>query len=144
MRALVAKVEIAVRRLPSVASTRLCWRHILQTAAERHSLQAPILTSAAERLILEQTWTDEARGLALVIERAVLLATDAVIDAAALSPAPPVALPQLVASAYNLAGNEKAVIAAALRDIHHNVTQAAAALGLSRGALYRRMERYGL
>jgi transcriptional regulator of acetoin/glycerol metabolism len=36
------------------------------------------------------------------------------------------------------------MIEAALREHRHNVTHAAAALGLSRGALYRRMARYGL
>ncbi|MCI1143944.1 hypothetical protein MOP88_19365 [Sphingomonas sp. WKB10] len=36
------------------------------------------------------------------------------------------------------------MIEAALREHRHNVTQAATALGLSRGALYRRMARYGL
>ena len=40
--------------------------------------------------------------------------------------------------------NERAVIEAALREHHHNVSHAAAALGLSRGALYRRMARHGL
>jgi transcriptional regulator of acetoin/glycerol metabolism len=36
------------------------------------------------------------------------------------------------------------LIRKALQRFHGNVTQAAEALGLSRGALYRRMERYGL
>lgn len=45
---------------------------------------------------------------------------------------------------FDLAENEKAVIAAALREHGHNITQAATALGLSRGALYRRLERHGL
>lgn len=115
-----------------------------RTSSRPPGLAAPVLTPAAERLILDHVWSDEARGLALAIERAVLLATDGAIDAAALAPAPVMAAAQPATSAYDLAGNEKAVIAAALRDNHHNVTQAAAALGVSRGALYRRMERYGL
>ena len=36
------------------------------------------------------------------------------------------------------------MIAAALAEHHNNVSHTAKALGLSRGALYRRMERYGL
>jgi transcriptional regulator of acetoin/glycerol metabolism len=47
-------------------------------------------------------------------------------------------------SHFDLADSERAMIAAALREHRHNVTHAAAALGLTRGALYRRMERYGL
>jgi transcriptional regulator of acetoin/glycerol metabolism len=45
---------------------------------------------------------------------------------------------------FDLSDAEKAVIQAALREHRHNVTHAAIALGLSRGALYRRMARYGL
>jgi DNA-binding NtrC family response regulator len=39
---------------------------------------------------------------------------------------------------------ETILIRKALRRFQGNVTQAAEALGLSRGALYRRMEKYGL
>ena len=39
---------------------------------------------------------------------------------------------------------EGILVRKALQRFHGNVSQAAEALGLSRGALYRRMERYGL
>jgi transcriptional regulator of acetoin/glycerol metabolism len=39
---------------------------------------------------------------------------------------------------------ESILIRKALQRFHGNVSQAAEALGLSRGALYRRMEKYGL
>ena len=39
---------------------------------------------------------------------------------------------------------ESILVRKALQRFHGNVSQAAEALGLSRGALYRRMERYGL
>jgi transcriptional regulator with PAS, ATPase and Fis domain len=39
---------------------------------------------------------------------------------------------------------EALLIRKALQRFQNNVTQAAEALGLSRGALYRRMEKYGL
>jgi transcriptional regulator of acetoin/glycerol metabolism len=44
----------------------------------------------------------------------------------------------------NLDQHEKQVIERALRVHHFNVSLAAAELGLSRGALYRRMEKHGL
>jgi transcriptional regulator of acetoin/glycerol metabolism len=91
-------------------------------------------------------WPDEVRGLALAIERAVLLSTDGRIDAAALA-LPSVAIEPAAAMAetgFDLSDAERAMIEAALREHRHNVTHAAAALGLSRGALYRRMARYGL
>ena len=145
LRSLVATVEIAMPSLAARGSDALLLaRHFLRMAVERHRLPALALTPGAEQLILDHRWTDEARELGFAIERAALLATGGVIDAAALASAPTIIPVPATASAYDLADNEKAVIAAALRDNHHNVTQAAAALGLSRGALYRRMERYGL
>ncbi|MGJ3626725.1 helix-turn-helix domain-containing protein [Sphingomonas sp. MMS24-JH45] len=88
---------------------------------------------------------DEVRGLAAAIERAVLLGEGDAIDVAAiLPPTPAAAMRSDGVARFDLDENERAVIEAALREHHHNVTHAAAALGLSRGALYRRMARHGL
>ena len=55
-----------------------------------------------------------------------------------------VAASQALFGQGELTGLDPATLEAALREHRHNVTQAATALGLSRGALYRRMARYGL
>jgi DNA-binding NtrC family response regulator len=141
----IATVEIAVPPLAARDDDAVALaRHFARLASERFGRPAARLTDAAEAAVRAIGWRDEVRGLALAIERAVLLADDGVIDAAAL--APPMALvdsgPQ--DSGFDLIDAERAMIAAALREHHHNVTHAAAALGLSRGALYRRMERHGL
>jgi transcriptional regulator of acetoin/glycerol metabolism len=44
----------------------------------------------------------------------------------------------------SLEGVEALLIRKALQRFQGNISQAAEALGLSRGALYRRMEKYGL
>lgn len=121
-------------------------RHFARLAAKRFGRGTVSLAPAAEALIRQSTWPDEVRGLALAVERAVLLAEGESIDAAALLPADE-AVAELVEparSGYHLDDAERLIIAAALREHNHNVTQAASALGISRGALYRRMERYGL
>lgn len=143
LRARIATIEIAVPPLADREGDALILaRHFARIAAQRHGCPAPSLTPAAEALLTRMIWPDEVRGLALAVERAVLLADGEVIDAAALMPpTSPVTAPQ---SHFDLADSEKAMIAAALREHRHNVTHAAAALGLTRGALYRRMERYGL
>lgn len=124
-------------------------RHLAAVAAERHAKPAPPFTASAEALILATRWPDEVRGLAQAIERAVLLDEDGVIDAAALAPrlveaiaavAPDPAAPLDV----SLEESERVLIEAALRQHRHNVSHAAAALGLTRQALYRRMARHGL
>lgn len=49
-----------------------------------------------------------------------------------------------VSATGTLEGTERRKIAEALTAAQGNVSRAAAALGISRGALYRRMEKYGL
>jgi DNA-binding NtrC family response regulator len=145
LRRRIATVEIAV---PPLARREgdgvLLARHFARVAAERFGRPTPRLTAAAEEAIRTTAWDDEVRGLALAIERAVLLTEDGTIDAAALAlPVPQVAMVTVEAS-FDLNDAEKTMIEAALRENRHNVTHAATALGLSRGALYRRMARYGL
>ena len=123
--------------------------HFAAVAAARHGRPVALFTASAEALLLATRWPDEVRGLARAIESAVLLDDDGVIDAAALAPrlvreiaavAPDRAEPLNV----SLEESERVMIEAALRHHHHNVSHAAAALGLSRQALYRRMTRHGL
>lgn len=143
LRARIATIEIAVPPLAEREGDALILaRHFARIAALRHGRPSPRFTPAAEALLTRMTWPDEVRGLALAVERAVVLADGDTIEAAAIMPptAPAAAPP----SHFDLADSERAMIAAALREHRHNVTHAAAALGLTRGALYRRMERYGL
>lgn len=147
LRRRLATVEIAVPPLREREDDALLLaRHFARTAAEHYGRPAPRLTPAAEAAILTTDWPDEVRGLALAIERAVLLSDDGIIDAAAVLPTNAVIMPAPapVASSFDLIDREKALIEAALREHRHNVSHAATALGLSRGALYRRMARYGL
>jgi len=153
LRRRLATVEIA---MPSLAGRPddavLLARHVIRVAGDRFGQPRARLTDAAEAAIRTAVWPDEVRGLALAIERAVVLSNDGIVDAAALAPPPPTPPPLAPAGilapavdmAFDLTDAERAMIEAALREHRHNVTHAAAALGLSRGALYRRMARYWL
>lgn len=145
LRARIATIEIAMPQLGDRGDdVLLLARHFARIAAQRHGRPPPRFTPAAEALLKRRAWPDEVRGLALAVERAVLLADDGVIEAAAIAPPATITPGVEPAPRFDLADSEKALIAAALREHRHNVTHAAAALGLTRGALYRRMERYGL
>jgi DNA-binding NtrC family response regulator len=149
LRRRIATIELSV---PPLADRRedipLLARHFLSAAADRHRTDVPHLTDAALAAVVAADWPDNVRGLALAMERAVLLADGDSIDVSGLALARPLAaeIPAEAAATtrYDLAENERAVIEAALREHRHNVSHAARALGLSRGALYRRMERHGL
>jgi DNA-binding NtrC family response regulator len=102
--------------------------------------------------LVQHDWPGNVRELQNRIQRATLVATGAVIGAADLalargrpSTAPP--LPSTPAAAPVLddeATREKAVIEEAIVRAAGIVSNAAAALGLSRQALYRRMEKLGI
>jgi DNA-binding NtrC family response regulator len=149
LRRRIATIEIDIPPLEARDDDAvLLARHFAQAAAEQFGRPPATLTNAAEAAIRAALWPDQVRGLALAIERAVLLAEDGIIDAAALALPAQSTLSHAAEAgpdpSFDLSDAEKAVIQAALREHRHNVTHAAIALGLSRGALYRRMARYGL
>ena len=148
LRRRIATIEL---RVPPLAQRRadipLLARHFARDAAERFGRAAPRLTEAAEVALREADWPDEVRGLAAEMERAVLLCDDGTIDTGSLAIGAPAASSDpagIDTPSFDLDRTERAMIAAALAEHHHNVSHAAKALGLSRGALYRRMERHGL
>lgn len=121
-------------------------RHFAALFAGRHARPVRPLTIEAERSIAADAWPDNVRGLRQAAERAVLLATGDRLDVAdfALALPPDPAQPRALAADLNLARSEEALVAAALQRHGFNVSRAAAELGLTRAALYRRMARYGL
>jgi DNA-binding NtrC family response regulator len=95
------------------------------------------LHPGAEAALLAHGWPGNVRELKNVIARAGLLASSPVINAADLG------LPACVAPAGDVEPDRDA-LAQALARANGVVAQAAAELGLSRQALYRRMERLGI
>ncbi|MEO7067577.1 MAG: sigma-54 dependent transcriptional regulator, partial [Rhodanobacter sp.] len=97
------------------------------------------LGDAAREALLGYPWPGNVRELKNAIERAALLASDVVIAPELLN------LPQHIAVATrSLEEPSREVVEAALQQAGGVVSRAAQSLGLSRQALYRRMERYGV
>jgi DNA-binding NtrC family response regulator len=89
--------------------------------------------------LLAHDWPGNVRELRNSIERAKLLARDSVVSAADLN------LPALQRVAPREVENlSREVLEATLRAAGGNISRAAQSLGLSRQALYRRMERFNL
>lgn len=139
-------VELAI---PSLArrdgDALLLARHFLERFAVRHGRPALPLTEEAAAWIATHAWHDDVRGLRQAMERAVLLGegdahdicnfTSGDVDPAATSSS---------RSDLNLERTERGLVEAALKRHAFNVSRAAADLGLTRTALYRRMAKYGL
>ncbi|HEY5972051.1 MAG TPA: sigma-54 dependent transcriptional regulator [Pseudoxanthomonas sp.] len=111
---------------------------ILPLAESFRPADKPIGESARAAL-LRHPWPGNVRELRNVIQRAGLLATGERIEAADLN------LPRATASKpVAVQEPDRAGIEAALARAGGVIAQAAAELGLSRQALYRRMDRFGL
>ncbi|MBX9732319.1 MAG: response regulator [Sphingomonas sp.] len=124
--------------------TLLLARHFLALFAYRHGKPPKALNDDAVLAIITGHWPDNVRGLRQAMERAVLLAggDSYTPDDFLLSPGATPDHPR--APDLSLARNEQDLISAALGRHAFNVSRAAAELGLTRAALYRRMARYGL
>src|SRR3982751_3343000 len=133
--------------LPALRERRedlpLLAQHFLRQHAQRYRKRLTGFESAAMQILLEHPWPGNVRELDHAIERAVLMA-----------PGPLVKPTDLGLRAAREGGGrledmsledvECFLIKKAMTRFDGNVSQAAKALGLSRSALYRRLQRYGL
>src|SRR5580658_1039883 len=91
----------------------------------------------------EHAWPGNVRELNHVIERAVLMAQDSLVRSGDLALRAGASGPARLED-MSLEEVEASLIKKALARYSGNVSHAASALGLSRSALYRRLQRYGL
>jgi DNA-binding NtrC family response regulator len=121
--------------------------HYLELYAKKYDKPVrPVRDEALDRL-MAYDWPGNIRALRHAAERAVILADgDAfVADDFPMPRAPERVETVAVARAdLNLDRQERQTVEQALKKHHFNVSLAAQELGLSRGALYRRMEKHGL
>jgi DNA-binding NtrC family response regulator len=117
--------------------------HFLQSHARRYRKHVESLDPEALRALLAHPWPGNVRELDHVIERAVLMARADSLEPGDLGLRAPAAgaasLEQMTLDEV-----ERVLIQKALARHGGNVSDAAKTLGLSRSALYRRLERHGL
>ncbi len=120
--------------------------HFLSRYASRYRRSIQGFDPSALQLLMQHSWPGNVRELEHTLERAILMCRTGEIQPADLglnlrppSPGQAQSLEEL-----SLEAVESILIRKALQRHQGNVSQAAEALGLSRGALYRRMEKYGL
>jgi DNA-binding NtrC family response regulator len=117
--------------------------HFLSNYASRYRRQVQGLDPLALQALMQYSWPGNVRELEHTLERAVLMCRTGQIQASDLGLG--VARPQAQnLEELSIESVEAILIRKALQRFQGNVSQAAEALGLSRGALYRRMEKYGL
>ncbi|HET9793534.1 MAG TPA: sigma-54 dependent transcriptional regulator [Thermoanaerobaculia bacterium] len=115
----------------------------LRQHAGKHRKPAVGFGPAALETMRAYAWPGNVRELEHVVERAVLMAEGREIRAADLGLSPASA-PATAVEEMSLEEVETLLIRKALARFDGNVSRAAEFLGLSRSALYRRLQRYGL
>ncbi|MFL6246768.1 MAG: sigma-54-dependent transcriptional regulator [Thermoanaerobaculia bacterium] len=123
--------------IPSLAS------HFLTAHAARYRKPITGFDEAAMKTLLSHSWPGNVRELDHAIEGAVLMAIGTTIRAAELGLAIPASRAPRIED-MSLEEVETLLIRKALARYGGNVSKAAEALGLSRSALYRRIQRYGI
>ncbi|HEX6861826.1 MAG TPA: sigma-54 dependent transcriptional regulator [Thermoanaerobaculia bacterium] len=153
---LLYRLNLIAVRLPPLRERRgdipLLARHFLDLCAKTYRRNPVAITDRAVAWLQDQPWPGNIRQLKQTIERAVL-----VLDGDRLDVTDFVALSGLEARETARGGTalpspgsmtldemEKAMIVKCMRHYEGNITRVAEALGLSRAALYRRFEKYGL
>ncbi len=116
--------------------------HFLSRYASRYRRSIHGFDAAALQLLLQYAWPGNVRELEHTLERAILMCRTNEIQSADLGLNLRPQTQNL--EELSLEAVESTLIRKALQRYQGNVSQAAEALGLSRGALYRRMEKYGL
>ena len=119
--------------------------HFLSRWSKRYRRLLSGFTPRALEIMLQYAWPGNVRELDHCLERAVLMARTEKVDIGDLN----LTTPRSSAASANLddmslEAVESILIRKALARAQGNVSQAAEALGLSRGALYRRMEKYAI
>ncbi len=144
---LLFRINTVEIRLPPLRDRRedipLLAMHFLPPYAQRYQKTLAGFDPAAMQALLAHSWPGNVRELDHVVERAVLMAQGSAVAAADLGLRPAREAPTSLED-MSLEEVESFLIQKALARYDGNVSRAADALGLSRSALYRRLERYGL
>lgn len=129
-------------------------KHFIADYAAQCNRTAPTLSPDAVAFLQSQPFPGNVRQLRNLVERTLLISTSTRLTtedfrtAIALGSEQPEATPgtsdTTASTPVNLEASEKAAIAAALRKVDGNVTHAAALLGITRQALYRKIKKHNL
>jgi DNA-binding NtrC family response regulator len=124
-------------------------RHYLFHYEQQYRKPARAIAATAFDALCADAWPGNVRSLRHACERAVILGRDTVYALAdfgiAAKATAPVSLPPLAIGVPRELGTlEREAIAAALLEVKGNISKAARTLGVSRAALYRKLDKHGL
>ncbi len=153
---LLYRVNLIAVHLPALrdrpADIPVLAHRFVQTIAQQQGRESLVISPAAAKWLQALPWPGNVRQLKQWIERAALVTSGRVLDVddfratsdmegvtprSAYDPLPPV-------GSMTMEEIERAMILKSLRHHGGNLSRVAASLGVSRAALYRRLEKYGI
>lgn len=117
-------------------------QHFVSMFARKYHLDARPIEESAFEALRRYGWPGNVRELSHAIERALILGDRDTLSAADLDLERSSAVSE--PETLDLDSNERRLIATALERAAGNISHAASALGITRAALYRRIEKFGL
>jgi DNA-binding NtrC family response regulator len=124
---------------------KLLAEHFTGQVCRKYQKEPKTLSEAALKKLAGYHWPGNVRELKHALERAVILSDSPVLQAGDfLFSQSPESLDGQAFKDLNLEQAEEALVRRALNKHQGNISQAAKELGLTRAALYRRLEKYGL
>jgi len=117
--------------------------HFLRQSAQRYRKHLEGFEPVALQILLDHPWPGNIRELDHSVERAVLMAEGSAVRASDLG-LRPAREASLRLDEMSIEDVERVLIQKALARFGGNVSHASKALGLSRSALYRRLQKYSL
>ena len=117
-------------------------RHFVWLYSRKYHLSGRQLTAGALDALREYPWPGNVRELSHAIERALILGDSDTLDVGDFDLTKTSTDRQIVS--LNLDANERKTVKYALERANGNISHAAEALGITRAALYRRIDKFGL
>jgi DNA-binding NtrC family response regulator len=117
-------------------------RHFVSIYAKKYRLSEKPLSPGAMQALRSHHWPGNVRELSHAVERALILSDGEELTADDFRLAPPAGDDR--SRSLNLQEAERRMVSRALDEAGGNISHAAAALGITRAALYRRIEKFGL
>jgi two-component system NtrC family response regulator len=149
---LLYRLNLITIRIPPLRNRRgdirLLAESHLQKVSEIYNVPLVSIDESGMSWLEQQSWPGNVRQLAQTIERAVLMSNQAQLSINDFQterghPAQS-AQTELPVGSMTLDEMEKLMIEKAIKAYNRNLSKVAQALGISRAALYRRIEKYGL
>lgn len=116
--------------------------HFVRLNARKYQVEPKRLSNTALSELRRHQWPGNVRELSHAIERAMILSDSDTLDVDDFSFSS--AVEHTRAGSLNLEENERHLITLALERAGDNISHAASMLGITRAALYRRIEKFGL